>query len=108
MNVTITTKSINSNRLKKDLLEVISPLTITLVNIETGLQGEPVYRVQPFVEGMKQMCEYLIEKKIITQYDIIGDHRNNSDVSGQSFTVDVSFRQTNCLNVSKIKIVFRV
>jgi hypothetical protein len=54
--------------------------------------------------------EDLLEKKIITQFDVITDHRVNDEIAVRSGKIKalVRFRQTNCLNVTEIEISFSV
>ena len=106
--VQLVARSINSKRLLKEIKTMAEEVCNEYIVPPNPAYGEHIYDFDELVRFIELYFDDLCEKKRITQYDVMADHRNNSDEDVRLGTINMSikFRQTNCINVSKIDMKF--
>lgn len=92
-------KSVNNKAIFNEIHKFIDE------GITTGgvLWSNDIHR-QSFVEIVADCLEEIQEQGLIDQYNVIGDLRNNTieDMDNGIYVVEVSYRQTNCLNTTRL------
>jgi len=100
-------RSINSKQLFKEIKQVAQDVCNEYIS-NRGAYIEQVYDYEDLILFLDMYFGDLLQKNIITQYDLIGDHRNNTlnDVRAGNINISVKFRQLHCINVSTIDMEF--
>lgn len=104
---TYVTRNINSKRLLKEIKTIADEVCNEYI-YHRSFFSEHTYEYEELVSFFNMYFTDLLEKNVITQFDIIGDGRNNKhdDIRAGRINVSIKFRQTHCINVSQIDIVF--
>ena len=103
--VSCKTKNVNSPRLFKQILRVVQDICNEYIHIAQIAMFENTFDYSELAGFLDMYMADLMEKKIIAQYDIVADHRNNSpdDVSSGRINATIKF---NCLNTTVIDFKF--
>lgn len=90
----IVTKAINNKRL--------------LITIREFIESLPMGNWDSNLIFLEVLMEDLADDGYIDQFKLVCDNRNNTleDARNNTTHLDISYRQTNCLNVSRIKYSF--
>jgi len=106
-NITYKTRNVNSKRLLKDFKATIEEVCDEYISRQVTLLDK-TYSYDELTTFLQMYLDELTEKKAITQYNIIADHRLNNvmDVREGTINVLVTFRQTHCLNVTELLMSF--
>lgn len=104
--VTYKTRSVNSIKLLDKIVAVMEEASEELIYVgrqELFLDTE----CRDLVSYVELYMEELKLDNVITQSNIRADHRNNpvSSMRAGKVNVLVTFRQTNCVNVSQIEFI---
>jgi hypothetical protein len=101
------TRNINSKRLLNEFKKVVEDVCDEYISRQHTLLDK-TYKFDELVGFLEMYLEDMREKGIISQWDVIGDHRINTEpnIRRGIIKVLVSFRQTNCLNISQIEMTF--
>jgi hypothetical protein len=107
--VTYKTRNVNSKRLLKEFKTIVEEVCDEYISRQATLLDK-TYDYDEFKAFLHMYLEDLHEKGVITQFDVISDHRINNelDVRAGRIRVLVKFRQTNCVNVTEILMEFHV
>lgn len=95
--------NVNSKRLLQQIVHTVEDSAREFVVLRT-LAYSKTYNYEQLVDYLDAYFEELCEDKVVNKFDIIGDFRNNPihSVEKGLISVDVSFQQFNCLNVTQI------
>jgi hypothetical protein len=101
------TRNINSKRLLKEFKTIVEEVCDEYISRQATLLDK-TYNYEELTAFLDMYLHDLYEKQVITQFDVIADQRVNGelDVRNGKINVHVSFRQTNCLNVTEILLTF--
>lgn len=107
--VSYKTRNINSKRLLKEFKNIVEEVCDEYISRQATLLDK-TYNYEELTSFLDMYLRDLLEQDVITQYDVIADHRVNGelDVRSGKINVHVFFRQTNCLNVTEIQLTFTV
>jgi len=107
--VSYKTRNVNSKRLLKEFKTVVEEVCDEYISRQATLLDK-TYNYEELTAFLEMYLDDLLEKKVITQYNVIADHRINGelDVRNGKIKVLITFRQTNCLNVTEIALTFTV
>lgn len=99
------TRNINSKRLLKEIQKIAEEVSNEYISVRSL---SSTYEYEEFVIFFEAYLDDLLQKKKITQFDIIADGRNNdaNDVAQGLINIAVKFRQTNCINLTRIDMQF--
>jgi len=105
--VKFVTRSVNSKRLLKEIKTMAEEVCNEYISYSNSILDKN-YEYDELAHFLDMYFEDLVVKNRITQYDIVADHRNNtlSDTQAGIINITIKFRQTNCINVSKIDMQF--
>lgn len=105
--VTYKTKNVNSKRLFKEFRTLVEEVSNEYIAHQASLIDR-TYNYEELAAFLHMYMDDLIDNNVITQYDVIADHRVNSevDIHAGRINILVKFRQTNCLNVTEILTTF--
>lgn len=106
---TYVTRNINSKRLLKEIKTVADEVCNEYI-YHRSFFSERTFEFEELISFLNMYFADLLEKKTITQFDIVGDARNNKheDIRLGRINVSIKFRQLHCINVSSIDIVFEL
>lgn len=103
------TRNINSKRLFNEIKRMAEEVGNEYISSTASLLDD-TYDYEELVVFFDLFFNDLMEKKKITQFDVVADQRNNDvvDIKKGIINLTVKFRQTNCINVTKIDMQFAV
>lgn len=106
--VSYKTRNVNSKRMLKEFKAVIEEVCDEFISHRTSLLDK-TYEYDELVGFLHMYLDDLVEKKTITQYDVVADTRNNDALSVRDGKIHVlvCYRQTHCLNVTEIEMIFK-
>lgn len=107
--VTYKTRNVNSKRMFKEFQTLIEEVCDEYIIHRSSILDK-TYDYEELVGFLNMYYEDLVEKNVITQFDVIADKRINEEknIRDGKIKVLVKFRQTNCLNVTQYLVIFRV
>lgn len=99
-NIKIVKRSVNS----KQLFEKINECVLEAISNFGSRWTNEAYR-KSFVGGLHNFLGMMAEEGLISQAKIIFDNRNNKNFSSSAdmYFIEVQYKQTHCLNTSKIE-----
>ena len=105
--VTFKTRNVNSKRLLKEFKKTVEDVCDEYISRQTTLLDR-TYNYEELDTFLHMYLEDLLQKNVITQFDVLTDHRINNqvDVHKGIINAQVSFRQLHCLNVTEILMTF--
>lgn len=110
-NVTVTcqSKNVNSKKLLGLIKDTLSQVCDEYIIIRNSIVDH-TYDYSQLAIFADLFMEDMAERKLITQYDVLCDERNNDeyDVRRGDIAMEITFRQFNCLNVTTINLVFHI
>ena len=108
LRITYKTRNVNSKRLLNDFTNFIDDVSSDHIVIQSSFLDH-TYTYDELVQIIEMYLIDLAEKNVITQYDMVADHRVNDAVAIAKGNINilVHFRQTNCLNVTEILTTFK-
>ena len=100
-------RNINSKQILKEIRQVASDVCNEYIS-NRGYDIEQVYDYDDLVAFLDMYFSDLMQRNVITQYDLIGDHRNNTvaEIREGNINIHVKFRQLYCVNVSSVEMKF--
>lgn len=107
--VTCQTRNVNSKRLFALIRDTLSQVCDEYIIIRPSIVDH-TYDYSQLAIFADLFMEDLIERKMITQYDVKCDERNNDDheVRHGNIAMEIKFRQAHCLNVTTINLHFHI
>lgn len=92
-------KSINSKTLFFKIHDFIEDAILNM-----GVNWSSVSQRESFVVLIDEWLAEHVDENAITHYKVVCDRRNNkkSNMKDGIFYLDVEYRQTNCLNITKL------
>jgi hypothetical protein len=107
--VTCENKNVNSKKLFALIKDTLSQVCDEYIIIRNSIVDH-TYDYSQLAIFADLFMEDLAERKMITQYDVLCDERNNDDMEVRhgNIKMELKFRQMNCLNVTTIKLHFHI
>lgn len=110
-NVTVThvAKNVNSKRLFSLIKDTLGQVCDEYIIIRSSV-SDYTYDFSQLAAFAELFMEDLVERKLVTQYDVICDERNNSDEDVHMGLVhmNIQFRQIHCVNVTDLTFEFAI
>lgn len=105
--VAFKTRNVNSKRLFKEFRKTIEEVCDEYISRQTTLLDR-TYNYEELETFLGMYLEDLLQNNVITQYNVLSDHRLNQqvDIHKGIIKVLVQFRQLHCLNVTEILMTF--
>lgn len=94
----------NSKRLLREIVRVVKEAVPELITRYT-YGNTRSYDYEQLQEYVDLYFADLVEDHVVNRYDVICDHRNNTDADGVAGRIhlDIRFQQFNCLNTTSVK-----
>jgi hypothetical protein len=107
--VTHRSKNVNSKKLFALIKDTLSQVCDEYIIIRPSIVDH-TYDYSQLAIFADLFMEDLVERKMITQYDVLCDERNNDEheVRHGNIVMELRFRQAHCLNVTTIVLNFHI
>lgn len=106
--VTYKATNVNSKRLLNEIVNLMDNISNEFI-IRNRTTSQPRFEYAAVADFLDAYFDELQTQNVVTVYDIIADFRNNNgkDTHRGIIKVDISFKQFNCLNVTKINFTLK-
>lgn len=100
-NVTVKYRNVNSKTLFKEINDVAEDC---IVNLSIGLRWTNEIHRESLLYIIEEWLENVAEQGKISQYNVICDHRNNTNTDFESGrpTITITYKQKHCFNTTTI------
>jgi predicted nucleotidyltransferase len=107
--VTHETRNVNSKKLFSLIKETLSQVCDEYIIIRSSIVDH-TYDYSQLATFADLFMEDLVDRKMISQYDVKCDDRNNDEheVRHGNIHMEIKFRQMHCVNVTNIKFHFKI
>ena len=111
--ITHTARNVNSKSIQREFVDLVNTTAADFI-IRQRIFGEKIPRYShdfsQLIEFLLAQCEDMVDQKLITTHDVIGDHRNNDVIAMDNgvVTILVKYQQFNCLNITQIEFKIEV